>query len=310
MSLQSRNIFRKFPAAMFALLALVLVLPHGHGQTIATRTSLSVAKDGGKTTLSVKVQDPTGSAVSGGTVSFVSGTTSLGSVFLKEDGTADLTVDAPPASVKQITAVYSGDSSHAASASAGANLHAEDTGTLPDFSITASPTSLSLNPGDYGTVVLTITPSSTSFTQSVTLSISGLPNGSSATFTPQIVTPLNGASALSTLQIQTSAYSGARNQGLPLGERASQIAYALALPGAWLLLRLRRSGLRMLALPLLLLVCASGLSACNARWGYLNHPPAANAGTPAGSYTLTVTAYSNNGGQVTTHNLQLALTVK
>jgi hypothetical protein len=309
MSLQSRITFRKFPTAIIFVLALLLVLPQGHSQTVATRTSLSVAKDGAKTTLYVTVKDATGTAVSGGTVSFLSGNTSLGSAFVSEGGTATLTLDSLPANTKKITAVYAGDGSHAASASGSASVQAEDTGTLPDFSVSASPTSLSLNPGDYGTVVLTITPSSAAFTQSVTLSISGLPNGTTSTFTPQIVTPVKGAAATSTLQIQTSGASGAKNNGLPFGGNASRIAYALALPGL-LALRRRRTGLRLLGIALLLIASTSGLTACSQRYGYLHHPPAANPGTPAGSYTVTVTAYSNNGGQVTTHNLQLALTVK
>jgi|SRR5579883_99206 hypothetical protein len=314
MSLQSRIHFRKFPIAFAFSLALLLVLPQGHSQTISTHTSLSVAQNGPKTTLSVTVKDFAGTAVSGGSVSFLDGSSSLGSAFINENGTATLTLDSLPANTRQITAVYSGDSAHTGSASASAQLQAEDTGTLPDFSIAANPTSLSLNPGDYGTVVLTITPSSAAFTQSVTLSISGLPNGTSATFTPQIATPVKGASVISTLQIQTTAASGAQNNGLPLGGNGSPTAYAFMLPGILALAGIGalrgRSGLRLMGVALLLLASTSGLTACSQRYGYLHHPPAANPGTPAGSYTVTVTAYSNNGGQVTTHTLQLALTVK
>jgi hypothetical protein len=305
---------QKFPIAIAFVLAFLLVLPQGHGQTASTRTSLSIAKDGAKTTLSVTVKDPFGAAVSGGTVTFQNGNTSLGSAFVKEDGTATLTVDLLPAGTKQITAVYSGTDNHAASASTSANVQSEDTTSLPDFSISANPTSLSLNPGDYGAVILTITPSSADFKQSVTLTISGLPNASTSTFTPQIVTPINGAPVSSTLQIQTTASSGAKNDGLPLGRNAAHVAYALVFPGILTLAGIgslrRRSGLRMMGLALLLLASISGLTACSQRYGYLHHPPTANPGTPAGSYTVTVTAYSNNGGQVISHSLQLALTVK
>jgi hypothetical protein len=305
---------KKFPVAIAFLLALLLVLPQAYGQTVSTRTSLSVAKEDGKTTLSVTVKDPFGAVVSGGTVTFQSGNTSLGSAFVKEDGTATLTLDSLPAGVKQITAVYSGNGNHAASASASANVQAEDTTSLPDFSISASPTSLSLNPGGYGTVIITVTPTSTNFTQSVTLTISGLPNASTSSFTPQIVTPVSGGAVNSTLQIQTTAASGAKNDGLPFGGNASHVAYALVFPGIMALAGIgalgRRSGLRLMGIALLLLASMSGLTACSQRYGYLNHPPTSNPGTPAGSYTVTVTAYSNNGGQVTSHSLQLALTVK
>jgi hypothetical protein len=295
------------------VLALLLVLPQGHSQTIGTRTSLSVTKDGTKTTLTVTVKDPTGAAVTDGTVSFMSGNTSLGSAFVNQNGTATLTLDSLSASATQITAVYSGSVSHAASASATANVQAESSSGLPDFAISANPTSLSLNPGDYGTVILTVTPQN-GFTQSVTLAVSGLPNASTATFTPQIVTPQsNGAAVTSTLQIQTTSATGL-NEGLPFGGNASHIAYAVIFPGVLVLAGIgamrHRSGLRLMGVALLLLASMSGLTACSQRYGYLKHPPAAAPGTTPGSYTVTVTAYSNNGGQVTTHTLQLAVTIK
>ena len=61
-----------------AVFALFLVVVLGHSQTYATRTALSVAAEGAKTTLAVTVKDPTGAVVSDGTVSFVSNGLSLG----------------------------------------------------------------------------------------------------------------------------------------------------------------------------------------------------------------------------------------
>jgi hypothetical protein len=324
MSLQSTsNIWKwNFTAAnprgayLIAIFALLLAIPHGYSQTTGTRTALSAATEAGKTTLSVTVKDPTGAAVSDGTVSFVSNGQSLGSAFVQENGTATLTLDKIPANAKQITAVYSGSNSHAASTSANVSLQANATSGPPDFSISANATSLSLTAGEYGTVILTVTPLN-GFTQSVTMSISGLPIGTTAVFTPTIVTPTTAAAVPSTLQIQTTASSkSSQNQALPFGNHTSHIAYAVLFPGVLALvgigaLRKRSStGLRLFGVALLLLACTSGLTACSQRYSYLHHPPAANPGTPAGNYTLTVTAYSNNGGEVTSHPLQLAMTVK
>ena len=296
------------------VLALLLVLPQGHSQTLGTRTSLSVAKEGAATKLTVTVKDPTGATVSDGTVSFVSGGVSLGSAFVQEDGTATLTLDKVPANAKQITAVYSGDNSYAASASASVAVQAAATTALPDFSVAANPTSLNLTAGQYGTSIITVAPEN-GFGQSVTLSLSGLPAGTTSLFTPNIVTPTPTASVTSTLQVQTTASSSSSmNQGGPLGGNASHLAYAILFPGVLALVGIgalrKRGGIQFFGIALLLIASASGLTACSQRYSYLKHPPAPNPGTPAGSYPLTITAYSNNGGEVTSHSISLTLVVK
>ena len=305
-----------------AVFALFLVVALGHSQTTAgqvkaTRTALSVGAEGAKTTLTVMVKDPTGAAVSDGTVSFVSNELSLGSAFVKADGTATLTLDKVPASAKQITAVYSGSERYAVSSSASAPLQANAASGPPDFSVAANPTSASLNPGDFGTFIITVTPEN-GFDQSVTLALSGLPATTvTSRFTPSIVTPISTAAVTSTLQIQTTAPSTSSGaQLLPFGGNGSRLAYAMVFPGVLALVgigALRKrggNGLRLFGVAVLLLASASGLTACSQRYGYLNHPPTPNTGTPPGPYTVTVTAYSNNGGEVTSHSLAIALTVK
>ncbi|WP_158748599.1 Ig-like domain-containing protein [Acidobacterium sp. S8] len=318
MSLQSnRNISKKFITAirqgsyLAAVLALLLVLPQGYGQTVGTRTALRVSSTDGKTTLSVTVKNPSGEAVTDGSVSFMSGGVSLGSAFV-ENGAATLTLDKLPANTKQITAVYLGSDQYAASASGSEQVQANATTAPPDFSIAANPTSLSLNAGEYGTSILTVTPEN-GFSQSVTLSLSGLPIATTKTFTPQVVVPSSGT-LTSTLQIQTTANStstSASNEAV-----ARHLAHAILFPGVMALagigaFRKRHSGVfRMLGIALLLLASVSGLTACSQRYSYLHHPPTANTGTPLGSYPITITAYSNNGGEVTSHSLAFTLVVK
>jgi hypothetical protein len=234
-----------------------------------------------------------------------------------EDGTATLTLDKVPASAKQVTAVYSGSEHYVASASASTKLQADDTAGPPDFSVAANPTSLSLNPGDFGTIIITVTPEN-GFMQSVTLALAGLqlPQAAGSRFTPSIVTPTSTAAVTSTLQIQTTAPTSSRNEGSPFGGNRSHLAYAVLFPGVLALVgigALRKrdgNGLRLLGVIALLLASASGLTACSQRYSYLHHPPAIATGTPPGTYLLTLTAYSNNGGEVTSHNLQLTLIVK
>jgi uncharacterized membrane protein len=74
----------------------------------------------------------------------------------------------------------------------------------PDFSISASPSSLTINQGSNGTSNITIT-SLNGFNSATTLSASGLPSGVTATFSPNAVTPPANASANSTLTLTASS---------------------------------------------------------------------------------------------------------
>jgi hypothetical protein len=75
----------------------------------------------------------------------------------------------------------------------------------------------------------------------------------------------------------------------------------------------KRSGLgalRVLGFVALLAASSVGLSSCSARYNYLNKPPAGNPGIYAGTYTITLAAYATNGSSVTSHTVDLTLTVK
>ena len=53
-----------------------------------------------------------------------------------------------------------------------------------------------------------------------------------------------------------------------------------------------------------------GATACNARYDYYNHGPPTPPATPAGTYTVKVTAQSSNGVTAITNSTTLALTVQ
>jgi len=57
-------------------------------------------------------------------------------------------------------------------------------------------------------------------------------------------------------------------------------------------------------------VSVLGTTACAPRYNYYNHGPPYNLPTPAGSYTLLITAQSSNGIAAATHTTQFALTVQ
>ncbi len=74
----------------------------------------------------------------------------------------------------------------------------------PNFTIGASPTSLSVNRGSSGKSTITIT-SQNSFSSATTLSATGLPSGVTAAFSTNPVTPAANGSATSTLTLTASS---------------------------------------------------------------------------------------------------------
>ena len=298
---------RAAKAAGFLLAAWMVAL--SAGAQVATRTQLSVAPLGQGATFTAKVADVAGNPATDGSVSFETAKGSLGSAFV-DKGVATLTVDKLPQGTRSVTASYSGSAGYAASA-VGAPAAAGAT-SLPDFSLTANPTSLSLTPGQYGTITLTVTPEN-GFNDMVTLSCSGVPSGATCLLSPTILTPLTPAAVSSTLQIQTQGASGTAK----VEKTRSTVAYAIVLPGMLALVgvgALRKrpgAGLRVIGFVALLAASSLGLGACSARYGYLNHPPSGNPGIAAGTYTITISGYASiSGTSVTGHSLTVTMTVK
>jgi len=255
-----------------------------------TRTQLTAERDGsGRLTFTVNVADALGNPASDGTISFETTKGSLGSVFV-HDGTAALTLTNPPQWARTITAVYSGDAKLAAS-SAVTTVTPDDSSTLPGFTVTASPSSFSVTPGQTETLNLTIT-SQNGFAEAVNLSCSALPNASACSFNPTVATPASNGTTLSVMEITTQASSGVLSPSF-------MIPGFLALAGIVALRRRNLTALRALGLAMLLGAGALGLTACNPRYSYEHYKPSPNYGTTAGNYTVVVSAYSSNGTTIT-----------
>lgn len=298
---------RKSGVAVFMVLLAVLALlwiPAAHGQQV-TRTLLTRSTTDGKLTLTAQVSDFESNPLTTGSVSFDTAKGSLGSAFV-ENGSASLTLDSIPSSVEQVVAVYHpATTSYAESLSAPTAVSTEDTSTAASFNVTANPSTVTLTPGQYGTVVLTLN-SVNGFAGVVNLSCSFLPNtlgqGAACNFTPTVLTLSANGTATSSMQIITYAASGVSASSKALSPFEHGHTYlAMILPGSfalWGVFALRRkngSALRMLGMIALFAVCAAGLTACSQRYDYLKHKPLPNPGTGAGNYTLVVSAYSSNG---------------
>jgi Abnormal spindle-like microcephaly-assoc'd, ASPM-SPD-2-Hydin/Beta-propeller repeat len=170
--------------------------------------------------------------------------------------------------------------------------------TTPDFSIAAAPATVSVAAGATGTSTVTVT-GLNGFTTAVALTCSGAPSGSSCSLSPSSVTP-TATGATSTASIVTTARTSPTmafriNLNKTPGTWTGTLAL-IALSFAsfvWLVRRIgtaRKLAWTFAALLTLSLTSCSGLPA---------------TGTPAGTYTITITGTSGT----LTHSTTVTLTV-
>ncbi len=251
-----------------------------------------------------------------GAVSLRDGNVDFAGAALDAKGVAHLSVDLT-AGAHALQAVYVGDASHLPSLSHIAHVEAQ-TNTIPTFSVAVAPTTLSLTPGQSGSIITTVTPinaSNLTAPMFVTLSCSGLPDQATCVFTPESIEILPNATAGITSTMVLTTQIGSQSDALLKRSVSTPVTLAILFPGAFALGGLawsvrRRAWLQRLSLlALVALVTLLGTTACNPRYYYYNHGPPANRQTPAGTYTVTVSAQSSNGVSATTNSASLALTV-
>jgi len=132
---------------------------------------------------------------------------------------------------------------------------------LPSYTVSFSPSSLTITAGQSGTTTITVTPAG-GFNSAVTFSCGGLPAGAACSFSPASA---SSPSWTTTMTVSTSATTtrldkGPLNHGL-LGQGPNPLLPITAVAGLLCCFGLRkRGGLQML---LMLLVCGVGLSVLN-----------------------------------------------
>jgi hypothetical protein len=168
-------------------------------------------------------------------------------------------------------------------------------GPPSSYAITAGTSSQSVQPGGTATYPITVNPVGGAYSNTVTLSVSGLPPGATASFTPSSVTP--GASgATSTLTIQTSATSAAT--GAERGFALPGALPALSLIGLVFIPAKRRRG--WLALVVLFVASLGAIGALSGCGGQ-----SSGASSSSKNYMIIVTGSSGTSTQTTT--LQLTM---
>lgn len=161
-----------------------------------------------------------------------------------------------------------------------------------DFTVTTSPAAITVNAGQSNTTTVTITPSN-GFNSPVGFSCTGLPSGTSCSFSPATVTPL-GAPATTVLTVSAQTTSAALHRDANPLFPGSVLAVALCFIG-WK----KRRGLQLL---LLLVVSVVGLGLLNGCGGATFN----STTKPPVTATITVTATSGS----LQHTTSFGLTVK
>ncbi len=302
-----------------AMPALAVAAQNAHRQATQTAMTVETHDQSGRTQaiVAVSVTGEDGLPATGAVAVSDHGI-QLAGVALNAHGQANVAVTLP-AGDHSLTAVYTGDATHEGSTSQAAGAQAQ-TSSTPNFLISVSPATLSLTAGQSGTVTASVTPQNSSALTApmfVTLSCSGLPDQASCTFTPENIEILPNATAAIAVPMVVVTQLGSQGvTQLILHPRSRSIAWAILFPGALGLgglawgARRRRWLSRLTLLALVGLVAVLGTTACAPRYNYYNHGPPANPATPAGTYTVQVTAQSSNGVTAITNSTTLALTVQ
>ncbi len=185
------------------MMGMIQVLP---GATTTTLTaSPSTASAGTSVTLTATVSPAAGGGTPTGTVTFLNGSTTLGTGTLNSSGVATLNLTTLPIGTNSITANYSGDTSFASS-----------TATALTVTVTAATTTTTLTSS-----AASITPgTSITFTATVTATAAG-------TGTPSgMVTFANGSVTLGTSTLNASGVATYTTTSLPAGNASITAAYA------------------------------------------------------------------------------------
>jgi len=159
----------------------------------------------------------------------------------------------------------------------------------PDFTLAVTPALITVRAGQPAQYGITVTPTNNAFTNPIDFTVTGLPGRTSFVFSPASVTPgLNPAT--STLKILTTPGDPFLAQNT---QRSRLPLYAVFLPFAGLVLSglgFRKSKVtRKWVLAVAIFVC-SGLTF----YGCASAGNFQKLGTPAGTYTVIVTATSGN----------------
>jgi probable HAF family extracellular repeat protein len=260
---------------------------------IASATSIT---PGQPLTLTAAVTSTTTSTPTG-SVTFYDNAISLGTITLKAGAASFTTSALAPGITHTISATYSGDMNFTTSSTT-ASLTV--TVASLEFTLTINGATLeSVYPGGTATYTFNVAPEYGAYADTMNFSISGLPSGITATFSPDSIAA-NGGPQTVTLTITDAALSSAASPPTGLPKRIAPFALALLLLPLLGAGRMRRHGRRMRQVFCVLLLAGGALSAtvltgCGSANGFFAQAPqdykltiTATAGTVQKSATVTL----------------------
>jgi hypothetical protein len=271
---------------------------------IPTATTLSTAATTGANSQTILVSTVQNSGMLGvpptGTVTFTSGTTTVGTATLNADGVATLTPNLN-AGTYTIIASYGGDSLHGPSASSPVTVTSNGT----SFTLTVTPATVSMATTQNATVTVTLT-SVSGFTDTIGLGCGSLPAGVNCHFS-NIAVPL-AASGASTAQLTIDTNNplggGASAMNKLPGQRNVDLA-GLFLPFSlflgWILWRFRKRHAGVLTTLLILVLSGAALMATGCG-GFTQ-----TSATP-GTYTIQVVGVGASSDVTQYQNVTLTIT--
>ena len=267
---------------------------------VATSTSLTSsvqqADQGFTIALTATVKQSTGMTLPTGEVDFSVGKNKIGTANLA-NGMAYLTTSSLPTGNDAVTAAYVGNSSFAASISSPVSVKIRGA----DFTVEATPSSVSTTPGQSVNVSLLITPMN-GFDQDPAMTCAGLPSGSTCSFGTPAKQP-DGTSivqmTIHTAPLTTTSSNSASRSRAPLA-----LAFLPVL--LWISSKRRKELRRLLSLSALLIaivaLCGSAIG-CGAHSNLSSIQPTASNST---TVSVTVNAQTSSG---LSHSTSVALTL-
>ena len=250
--------------------------------TLALSASPSSAALGAKVVLTATLNPFASGGITsnGGVITFYNGVTSIGTGTLTS-GVATLSLTSLPMGSNTLTAKYAGTTDLAASTSTATTVSVLGNTGL-DVDLSASSATMS---GDGAAVyTLTITPmGSSQFTSEVKFAVTGAPELSNVSFSPQTIAAGSGAQAV-TMTVDVPRVATLHERGAGLGRVLAPVFLGmLLLPFSG---RLRRSGKTLGSMVCLFVLAIAGLSALAGITGC--------GGSSAKTYNMTVTATSGS----------------
>ena len=264
-------------------------------------SSATTVVTGTSVTLTATLTSPAGTPT--GTVTFLDGTTTLGTGTLNAGGVATYTTTALAIGTHSITSQYAATGNFGPSTSTAVQVIV--TG-VPDFAVAANPTSLTVKSGASGTAVFTVTPSN-GYAGTLSFTCGTLPTYASCSFAPAKLTftSTTQTAQTTTLTFSTTQASGMLRPAMPGRGTGAPISFALSVPLGLLALAFGWKGRRQGALDRLCRVLVLAAAASVAVLSGCASSASSPATTPAGTYAVPITVTDGT----TSHSVTFSVTV-